>query len=74
MFNEQFDKGWSATVDGVPAPLLRANLFMRALELAPGEHEIVMSYRSPGLRTGLWLSLLSLVGLLALAIIDKRRR
>jgi hypothetical protein len=74
VFNEQFDKGWSATVDGASVPVLRANLFMRALELAPGEHEIVMSYRSPGLRTGVWLSLVSLAGLLALAIIDKRRR
>ena len=74
VFNEQFDKGWSATVDGAPAPILRANLFMRALELPPGEHEIVMSYRSPGLRSGVWLSLISLAGLLAVVIIDKRRR
>ncbi len=74
VFNEQFDQGWSATVDGVPAPILRANLFMRALPLAPGEHEIVMSYRSPGLSSGAWISLLSLAALLALAVVDRRRR
>jgi hypothetical protein len=74
VFNEQFDQGWSALVDGKPAPILRANLFMRALPLAPGEHEIVMSYRTPGLASGVWLSLFSLAGLLAMVFIDKRRR
>ncbi len=74
VFNEQFDTGWRATVDGAPAPILRANLFMRALELPPGEHEIVMSYHSPGLRFGIWLSLISIAGLLALVVVDKRRR
>lgn len=74
VLNEQYDRGWSATVDGSPAPVLRANLFMRALRLSPGEHEIVMSYRSPGLLGGAWISLISLAGLLALVIVDKRRR
>jgi hypothetical protein len=73
VFNEQFDRGWSATVDGVVAPILRANLFMRALRLSPGDHEIVMRHRSPGLRGGAWISLLSLAGLLALVIVHKRR-
>jgi hypothetical protein len=74
IFNEQFDKGWSATVDGAPAPVLRANLFMRALSLSPGPHTIVMSYRSPGLGTGLWVSLMALAGLLAIALVDRKRR
>jgi hypothetical protein len=49
VFNEQYDQGWSAMVDGQPAPVLRANLNMRALALAPGAHRIVMEYSPPGL-------------------------
>jgi len=72
VFNEQFDPGWSAVVDGQPAPILRANLNMRALLLAPGAHHIVMRYRPPGLRIGALVSLVSLLGLLALAIGRRR--
>lgn len=38
------DKGWVVTIDGQPAELIRANYALRALPLAVGEHEIVMSF------------------------------
>jgi len=37
--------GWQATVDGASAPILCAGSFLRAVALAPGEHEIVFRYR-----------------------------
>jgi hypothetical protein len=66
VFVEQFAEGWHATVDGQPAPILRANLVMRALALGPGSHTIEMEYTTPGLRWGAIISLLSLAALLVL--------
>jgi hypothetical protein len=74
VFNEQYDPGWSATVDGRPTPILRANLTMRALQLAPGAHQIAMRYSPPGLRTSAVLTALSALSLLALAFAPRRRQ
>jgi hypothetical protein len=48
--------GWEVTLDGVPAPLLRANLMFRAVALEPGAHEIVFAYRPMSWRWGLIIS------------------
>lgn len=73
VFVEQFDRGWSATLDGRPAPVLRANLAMRAIPITPGTHRIVLSFSPPGLRTGLVLSIAGLFALIALTAIGKWR-
>ena len=76
VFNEQYDQGWSATVDGRPAPVLRANLNMRAIAVEPGSHTIVLAYSPAGLRAGASVTLLSALALLALALVRRpgRRR
>lgn len=51
-FSVAFSDGWSATVDGEPAEVLRADLGFMAVEVAPGEHEIVLSYMTPFLAEG----------------------
>lgn len=71
VFAEQYDQGWSATVDGQPAPLVRANLLLRGVPLSRGFHRIELTYRAPGLRPGLALSLL---GLLAAVVLWRRER
>jgi hypothetical protein len=52
VFVEQFGAGWTATVDGHPAPILRANTLMRAVPIPPGRHDVVLRYEQPGLRAG----------------------
>jgi hypothetical protein len=74
VFNEQYDQGWSAVVDGRAAPILRANLAMRALVVAPGAHHIVMQYHPPGLRASVVVTALSVLALLGLAFAPGRRR
>jgi uncharacterized membrane protein YfhO len=59
--------GWSATVDGAPAPLLVADHMLRAVALQAGEHEVRFVYRDPALRRGLALTICGVVLLLALA-------
>ena len=44
--------GWTATLDGVPVPVLRANYLVRAVAVPAGRHEIVFSYDPPGYATG----------------------
>jgi O-antigen/teichoic acid export membrane protein len=68
--------GWTATVDGVQAPVLRADGLFRAVELPPGEHTVVFSYRPLSVRVGGLLSAISLAVLVALgglAVATRRR-
>ena len=44
VFSEIFYPGWTATVDGQPASLGRVNYVLRALRVAPGRHEVVLSF------------------------------
>lgn len=61
-----FARGWSARLDGAPAPLYRANGRHRAVRVPPGRHQIVLRYRPPGRALGLALLLGS--GILTLAL------
>jgi hypothetical protein len=54
-------RGWRAHVDGVPAPVLRANGKHRAVAVPAGRHEVVLRYAPPGLVAGAALSLASLL-------------
>jgi hypothetical protein len=73
IFLEQFDQGWSAAVDGQAAPLLRANLAMRAVPLLAGHHRIVLSFSPPGLWIGLTISLAGLVATVLALVLGRRR-
>jgi Bacterial membrane protein YfhO len=53
--------GWQATVDGQPAPILRADGVLRAVAVTPGSHQINLVYRPASLRWGALISLLTLV-------------
>jgi hypothetical protein len=45
--------GWTATVDGRPAPVLRGNHAQRVIPLTePGCHTILLNYRPPGFALG----------------------
>jgi uncharacterized membrane protein YfhO len=41
--------GWVAEVDGVRAPILRADVLFRGLELPPGHHHVVFRFAPFGL-------------------------
>jgi hypothetical protein len=57
---------WKATVDGAPAPVLRADYALRAVPVPAGTHEVVFRYESSAVRNGLTLSIVSLLLILAL--------
>jgi hypothetical protein len=63
---DRYDPDWQATLDGRPAPVLRANQIFRAVYAGAGPHDIRFDYRQRGLRLGLTLSLATLATLIAL--------
>lgn len=75
--NEAWYPGWRATVDGSPAPVLRANALVRAVPVGPGAHEIVLTFEpSDGvaLRWTLAASLLATLALLVVPALRDRAR
>lgn len=60
-----YDKGWKVTVDGTAVELSPAyGGSMSLIEVSAGEHEIEMTYRSPGLSIGMIVSLASTIALI----------
>jgi hypothetical protein len=60
--------GWSASVDGQPAALVRVNDTFKGVWLESGSHRVRFEFVSSSLRKGVWISLLTLLvclGLLA---------
>jgi hypothetical protein len=73
---DSYARGWRAQVDGVPAPVLRANGKHRAVAIPAGKHEVVMRYSPPGLWIGIGataLAGLTCVTLWVLAGAQRRR-
>ena len=56
VLRDTFDPSWSATVDGLPAEIVRANGLHRAVALLPGRHVIRFSYRPRDFVVGLKIS------------------
>jgi hypothetical protein len=61
VLSEVWYPGWSATVDGVPAPVLRANYAFRAVRLEPGQHQVRLTFAPRSWRMGLVISGLTLL-------------
>ncbi len=51
------DLGWQATIDGQPAPLIRANYLLRGLRVPAGQHTIEMHFRPSSYFVGKTISL-----------------
>ena len=71
---ETWFRGWRATVDGRPTPLVRANYLHMALAPPPGQHEIRLIYSPAGLGLGWTVAATSVVVAVALLGRSDRRR
>ena len=47
VISQNHHPNWTATVNGEPKPLIRANYLWTAVALAPGEHIVELTYRDP---------------------------
>ncbi len=72
-----WDRGWSATVDGRPARLLRADHLLQAIPIRPGTHEVRLTYTDPAIGRGLLASGLAWVmfaaALFGMRVAERRR-
>jgi hypothetical protein len=65
VLGEVYYPGWRAYVDGKPAPMLRADLALRAVPVSAGQHRVEMVYRPWTVPVGIIISALTLVGVFA---------
>jgi hypothetical protein len=63
---------WQATVDGVAAPLLRANHAFQAVLVPAGTHRIILSYRDAMFHIGSIISLVALAGCAGFLLLSRR--
>jgi hypothetical protein len=64
--------GWRLTIDGKPAPILRANRAMRGAAVPAGEHTLVYTYEPLSFWVGAVISGAGLIALMALAWSSRR--
>jgi hypothetical protein len=68
------DRGWTATIDGVSAPIHTVDLAIRGIVVEGGLHRITMRYEPASVKWGLALTLLGIVAAIALAVRPERPR
>ncbi len=65
--------GWSATLDGRPAPLLATDAFLQGVAIPAGTHEIRLEYHAPALARGLVVSIVVWMAFLMVLVVAARR-
>nr|WP_308624387.1 YfhO family protein [uncultured Eisenbergiella sp.] len=68
-----YSEGWTAWIDGEKADIIKANVGFMAIPIKEGEHTIKLRYTTPGIRIGVFLSVLGFGGLLLYGVYDKRK-
>ena len=71
---ENWYKDWMTTIDGQPAPTLRAQHTLLSAVIPPGTKEVRFEFRSKDYQRGRLLSLLGVIGALLLLLGQRMRR
>jgi hypothetical protein len=74
VLTDVFYPGWVATVDGAPAPIYPADYAFRGVVVPAGEHIVEFAYRPTSFAAGAAISGASLLVLVALAVVTRRRQ
>lgn len=73
VLTDQFYPGWHATVDGQAVPIYCVDYIFRGVRLAAGPHTVIFTYRPMAFIVGLWISVVTLAGLVIWAAWEWRR-
>ncbi len=60
-FSIPYEEGWSVTVNGKKAEIIKANIGFMAVEVPAGNSEVVFTYRTPNLNIAIIVSLSALL-------------
>jgi hypothetical protein len=78
VLSDTYYPGWTASVDGQPASVLRGDVLFRVVPVPSGEHDVVLQFQPASVRLGAAISLISLAilifGVLAAGKGARRRR
>ena len=78
VFSEIYYPGWNATVDGEPVELGRVDYVLRAMNVKPGRHEVVLSFFPKSVNTTETVAYVAYVALLLILLgagyMEYRRR
>jgi hypothetical protein len=78
VFSEIYYPGWTATIDGEPAELGRVDYVLRAMNVKPGRHEVVLSFFPKSVNTTETVAYFAYVALLLILLgagyMEYRRR
>lgn len=69
-----YSSGWKAYIDGEETQIRKANIGFMAVSVPEGEHEIRFVYTTPGLRTGIMISMISLSVLAVFVVLEQKRK
>ncbi len=73
ILTDTFYPGWKATVDGSPAPILRANYLFRAVPVSAGKHTVTFRYEPRSFTLGATISVAAAAFLIAAVLVGVRR-
>jgi uncharacterized membrane protein YfhO len=71
VFSIPYSKGWSGYVDGEKVELLKGNVMYTALQLEAGEHQIVLRYETPFIKTSCFITIIAFLIVIGIIIFNK---
>jgi uncharacterized membrane protein YfhO len=69
-----YDQGWTLKVNGVATKIYKVNSGFIGIVAPAGNHEYVLQYATPGIDVGLVISFISILLILAMMALDKKKK
>jgi uncharacterized membrane protein YfhO len=74
VFSENHYPGWHASIDGAPAPIVRANGIFRAVLVPAGNHTVTFRYLPTSLRLGAAMTLAGVIAVIILFLMQSAKK
>jgi hypothetical protein len=74
VMSDAYYPGWTATVDGQPVRVRRANYALRTVAVPPGRHTVSFEYRPLSVRVGAIVSAATALAMAIVVVLPQRRR
>ncbi len=69
-----YDSGLSCTVNGKSVPITKTLGAMSSVPLEVGENTVIFRYSPPGFSTGMTVSIITLLGVIAISILSRKKK